>query len=173
MVGLPSVRVIAYTPEWMRLFEEEQSRLQCVIGDHVLEIRHIGSTSVPGLPAKPIIDIGIAVTSFEEAACCIQPLVALGYTYRGENGIPRRHYFSREEPNRYHLHMNEIQSRDWIQTTGFRDYLLRHPETAAEYGELKQRLAEQYSTDIRAYSAGKDAFIQDVLRAGLAKAGEP
>src|SRR5215217_7868021 len=90
-----TVRVVSYSPDWQRMFQEEQGRIQAAVGDYILEIRHIGSTSVPGLSAKPIIDIGVAVASFDEAIRCVEPLVSLGYIYRGENGIPRRHYFIR------------------------------------------------------------------------------
>ncbi len=164
-----TVRVVSYSPEWQRLFQEERDRLQAVIGGYILEIRHIGSTSVAGLSAKPIIDIGIAVESFEEANRCIEPLVALGFEYRGENGIPRRHYFLRTHPVEYHLHMNEIHSWDWIQTTRLRDHLAQHPDVALAYAALKEQLAQQHATDILAYQAGKNAFIEGVLREALAE----
>jgi GrpB-like predicted nucleotidyltransferase (UPF0157 family) len=168
-----TVRVVSYSPEWQRVFQEERDQIQVAIGDYVLEIRHIGSTSVPGLAAKPIIDIGVAVESFEEAIRCIEPLVSLGYEYRGENGIPRRHYFIRTDPIEYHLHMNEIHSWDWIQTTRFRDYLAQHPYAALAYAALKEQLAQQHPTDILAYQAGKNTFIEGVLREALAESDEP
>jgi GrpB-like predicted nucleotidyltransferase (UPF0157 family) len=171
VIGWPegTVRVIAYTSEWQGLFRVERERIQAAIGAYILDIQHIGSTSVAGLSAKPIIDIGVAVESFEEAKRCVEPLVALGYDYRGENGIPRRHFFTRSRPGAYHLHMNEIHSWDWIQTTRFRDYLIQHPDVAVAYAALKKQLAEQYATDIRAYQAGKNAFIEGVLREALAE----
>jgi len=166
VVGLPAgtVQVRPYTVEWRRLFEEEKARITTAIGSAVLDIQHIGSTSVPGLAAKPIIDIGIAVTNFEDATSCVEPLIDLGYRYLGENGIPRRHYFIRGEPRLYNVHMNEIGSPDWIRTTRFRDYLIGHADVAAAYAELKQQLAQQYPSDLPSYHAGKDAFIQRVLR---------
>ncbi|MCJ7551153.1 MAG: GrpB family protein, partial [Anaerolineae bacterium] len=113
MIGLERgvVRLAPYTTEWQRCFEAEKERLQAVIGQYVLDIQHVGSTSIPGMIAKPIIDIGIAVTSFEEARVCIQPIQQLGYEYRGELKIPRRHYFVKGDPRTHHLHMNEIDSR--------------------------------------------------------------
>ena len=163
-----TVCVCAYTPEWQRFFQAEATRIQTAIGSDILDIQHIGSTSVPGLAAKPIVDIGIAVANFEEAARCVQPLVALGYRYLGENGIPRRHYFIRGEPRIFNVHMNERQSADWRQTIRFRDYLRAHPAVAATYAELKLRLAQQFATDFPAYRAGKDGFIKQVLQAALA-----
>jgi GrpB-like predicted nucleotidyltransferase (UPF0157 family) len=165
MIGLPTgvVNVLPYTAGWQRLFGEEQARLWAAIGAYVLDIQHIGSTSVPGLAAKPIIDIGVAVADFEEAVRCIQPLVDLGYRYLGENGIPRRHFFVKGEPRTHNLHMNEIHSSDWLKTIRFRDYLRRHPDAAVAYAEIKLRLAQQYATDLAAYQDGKDAFIKHVL----------
>ena len=170
MLGLPSgiVRVCPYALEWARLFEGEAGRIRAAIGPYALDIQHIGSTSVPGLAAKPIIDIGIAVADFDEAARCVQPLVALRYQYMGENGIPRRHYFVRGDPRMYHVHMNERASADWQQTIRFRDYLRAHPDVAAAYADLKLRLAQQFPTDRPAYQDGKDDFIKQVLQATLA-----
>ena len=167
MLGLASgtVRVCPYAPEWARLFEEEAGHIRAAIGPYVLDIQHIGSTSVPGLAAKPIIDIGIAVADFDEATRCVQPLVALGYEYRGENGIARRHYFILGNPRTYHVHMNERASADWQQTICFRDYLRAHSAVAAAYADLKLRLAQQFPTDRPAYQDGKDSFIKQVLQA--------
>ena len=158
-----AVRVDEYTPEWNGLYREEAERLRAAIGCYVLDIQHIGSTSIPGLAGKPIIDIGIAVENFEDSAVCIEPLVRLGYEYKGEAGIPRRHYFVRGQPTAYHLHVDEIDSDDWRRIIRFRDYLRAHPDTANAYAELKRRLAEQYPNDRPAYLAGKTDFIRQVL----------
>ena len=165
MLGLEkgTVRLVPYTQEWMRLFEDEKSRLQAAVGEFVLDIQHVGSTSIPGMAAKPIIDIAIAVNDFEEAGICIRPIEQLGYEYRGENGIPRRHFFVKGEARSHHIHMNEISSRDWNDQILFRDYLTRHAETAGEYAELKKELARQYPADPVAYLDGKAPFIQQVL----------
>ncbi len=165
MIGLERgvVRVVPYTPEWVRLFEEEKARLEAVIGDYVLEIQHVGSTSIPGMIAKPIIDIAIAVRDFEEARVCIQPVERLGYEYRGELGIPRRHYFVKGDPRTHHIHVNELGSRDWENQVLFRDYLIQHRELAEEYAELKRGLAERYPRDREAYLDGKASFVERVL----------
>ena len=145
------------------LFLEERSRLQACIREYVLDIQHVGSTSIPGMPAKPILDIGIAVADFDEAVRCISPLENLGYTYKGENGIPRRHYFVKGAPRTHHLHMVEIESEAWRNYLLFRDYLINNPETAREYARLKQKLARQFANDREAYQVGKDSFIKAVL----------
>ena len=126
MLGLPSgqIQLSPYEPGWQILFLEERDRLQASIGEYILDIQHIGSTSIPGMPAKPILDIGIAVTNFEEAVRCIPPMEKLGYRYKGENGIPRRHYFVKGDPRTFHVHMVEIESEGWRSNLLFRDYLL-------------------------------------------------
>ncbi len=166
MVGLKrdTVRLTSYTNKWERLFEEEKSRLQGVIGRYVLDIQHVGSTSIPGMVAKPIIDIAIAVKNFEEASVCIKPIEQLGYEYKGENGISRRHFFVKGNPTTHHIHMNEIGSRDWNDLIIFRNYLTHHEEIAKEYSELKMVLAQRYPTDRQAYQDNKAPFIERVLQ---------
>lgn len=165
MLGLPSgqLHLSSYEPDWPRLFLEERERLCAGLGTHVLDVQHIGSTSIPGMLAKPILDIGVAVANFEEAACCIPLMERLGYSYKGENGIPRRHYFVKGEPRTHHLHMLEVASEEWKHHLLFRDYLRENPEVMRAYVELKQRLAAQFAADRQAYQSGKDSFIQAVL----------
>ena len=112
MLGLPSgqLQIVSYEPNWPRLYLAEAARLFASLGNDALDVQHIGSTAIPGLPAKPILDIGVAVANFEEAIRCVPLLEQLGYTYRGENGIPRRHYFVKGNPRTHHLHMLEIAS---------------------------------------------------------------
>jgi GrpB-like predicted nucleotidyltransferase (UPF0157 family) len=166
VIGLEAgtVRVASYSVEWQRLFAEEKSRLLAAVGGYVLDIQHVGSTSVPGLAAKPIIDIGIAVRSYEEASVCVEPIVQLGYAYRGENGIPRRRYFERGSPRSHHLHINEVDSRAWANQILFRDYLIQHPEIAREYAAIKMALALENPSDRDAYLVAKAPFIERVLR---------
>lgn len=159
-----AVRLVAYDPEWKRLFEAEKASLIEVLGTKTLDIQHIGSTSIPGMPAKPIIDIAIAVTDFEEAMGCIRLIEELGYEYKGEFGMPRRHYFVKGEPRLFHVHMSEIDSLEWQNTILFRDYLCTHEEAAKEYAELKAALASKYPRDREAYLEGKTAFVEGVIR---------
>jgi GrpB-like predicted nucleotidyltransferase (UPF0157 family) len=116
IIGLAAGKVLVapYSVEWQRLFAEERSRLLAAVGAYVQDVQHVGSTSIPGMAAKPIIDIGIAVRNFEEASVCVGPIEHLGYEYRGENGIPRRRYFERGNPRSYHLHMNEMGEPDTL-----------------------------------------------------------
>lgn len=165
LIGLEKgvVRLAPHNVEWARTFEAERARIAAAIGSHVLAIEHVGSTSIPGIAAKPIIDIAIGVADYEAARVCIAPMEALGYDYHGENGIPGRHFFTRGDPTVYHAHMHEDTSRPYGNLVLFRDYLLQHPGEARAYLELKQRLAEQYRHDRRAYTEGKAAFIERIL----------
>jgi GrpB-like predicted nucleotidyltransferase (UPF0157 family) len=165
LIGLDRgvVRLAPYNAGWVQVYEAERARIEAAIGTHILEVQHVGSTSIPGIAAKPIVDIAVGVASFEGARVCIAPMEALGYTYRGENGIPGRHYFTRGDPTLYHVHMHEITSRAWGNLVLFRDYLLEHPEEAQAYWALKERLAGQHCHDRRAYTDGKAAFIERIL----------
>jgi len=157
------VRLAPHNPHWKALFEVERQRLQMAIGAYVLDIQHIGSTAIAGIAAKPIIDIGVAVTNFEEAVVCVAPLEQLGYEYKGENGIPRRHYFDYGMPRLFHLHMFEQTSPEWQAHLLFRDFLIGHPETARLYEALKMDLAEKYRNEREKYTNGKGDFIQRVI----------
>ncbi len=153
-----------YRDEWPLLLESEQKIIESAIGDHVVDIQHVGSTAIQGMPAKPILDVAIAVDDFERARVCIDPLVALGYTFRGENGIPRRHYFQKGEPCTHHVHMIEGTSVEWKKLVRFRDMLRADRSTAAHYRRLKLDLWERLPGDRKAYQAAKAAFIGKVLQ---------
>jgi GrpB-like predicted nucleotidyltransferase (UPF0157 family) len=158
------VRLVPYSPDWKLFFILEKAHLQQVLGSAILDIQHIGSTSIPGMPAKPIIDIAIGVQDFERARPCIPLIEGLGYEYRGEFGIPHRHYFVKGNPRLFHLHMSEITSNEWKNALLFRNYLCRHPEAAKEYALLKQQLASKYTQDREAYLEGKTEFIQRIIQ---------
>ena len=164
------VRLATYDPEWPRLFEQEKARLQAALGGQVLDIQHIGSTSIPGLTAKPILDIAIAVENFEAAFACVPLIEKLGYEFMGEHGILRRHYFVKRDPrSTHHIHMLELTNAEYQAHLLFRDYLRLHPEAITQYQTLKQRLAEQHPNDREAYTDGKAEFIGQIL--ALAKSG--
>jgi GrpB-like predicted nucleotidyltransferase (UPF0157 family) len=168
MLGLSSgqLRLSPYETDWPLLFLAERERLCAALGESVqdIQIQHIGSTSIPGMPAKPILDIGVSVTNFEEAVCCIPLLEQLGYSYKGENGIPRRHYFVKGDPRTHHLHMLELASEEWKSHLLFRDYLRGNQEIAQAYAELKRQLAMRFAADREAYQTGKESFIKAVLQ---------
>lgn len=152
-----------YNVNWPTIFNEERAKLLSVVAEHILTIEHVGSTSIPGMRAKPIIDIAIAINNFEEGKICIAPIVELGYRYKGEYGIAKRHYFVRGEPSTYHLHMLEKESSDWQTMIKFRDYLIANQATADQYANLKSTLAIEFAHDRPAYQEAKGVFIKEVL----------
>lgn len=135
-----------------------------VLGDRVLDIQHVGSTSVPGQAAKPIIDIAIAVTSLDRLDELIAPLAQLGYGYKPDAGVPGRKFFAKgpESNQTYHLHISQSGTvfRRLIQ---FRDKLIADAEIAEQYAILKRGLASRYSSDRASYTKGKNEFIAKVL----------
>lgn len=167
MLGLKkgAVKLLPHNEEWHQLFAEEKARLQKAVGENVLAIEHVGSTSICGIAAKPILDIAIAIEKYSDGEKCIIPLEKSGYEYRGENGIPGRHYFVKGEPRTHHLHMAEMESDVWRNYLSFRDYLRQNPLTAEEYNDLKKNLAEVNAENREAYLDGKSDFIAAVLRA--------
>jgi GrpB-like predicted nucleotidyltransferase (UPF0157 family) len=166
MLGLQSgqLQLSPYEPNWPRLFLAEKEQLCASLQNHILDIQHIGSTSIPGMTAKPILDIGVAVSNFEEAIQCVPLLEQIGYKYKGENGIPRRHYFVKGNPRTHHLHMLEATSEEWNHHLLFRDYLCKNAAVAQAYANLKQQLTTRFANDREAYQAGKESFIQTVLQ---------
>jgi len=141
--------------------------LQSTFGHKLLAIEHIGSTSVPGLTAKPIIDIVAAVDSFDDLAGFIEKLQAIGYEYMPERMFVDRKFFPKGlHTNRTH-HLNLVLKDDleqWAKPIAFRDYLRSHEEERAEYARLKLLLAAKYGDDREAYTKAKNDFIQSVLR---------
>lgn len=158
------VIIVEYDPRWPMMFEEEKARLREVIGGKVLALEHVGSTAVPGLGAKPIIDIMAAVTTLDEAMQCVEPLKRLGYIYipAFEATIPERRFFRRGTPRTHHLHLVEPESEFWKRQLLFRDYLRAHPEAAQEYYRLKVELAGKFGSDRDGYTNAKTAFIKSV-----------
>ena len=159
------VTITPYNPNWPVLFEQEKARIQGALGVHAISIQHIGSTSVPGLGAKPIIDVMIAVPSLEEAdAFCIQPMIALGYEYvkTFETEIPHRRYFRKSDETgvrTHHVHMVVINSDWWVDHLLFRDFLRADSNARRAYEAYKRKLAESEWNDSNDYAEAKTDFI--------------
>lgn len=169
MLGLErgTVQVVAYTPVWARIFQEESSLLKQTLGAYAVDIQHIGSTSVPGLAAKPILDIGVAVVHETDVAACVPLLTAVGYSYHGDRGPAEGYFFDRgaEQRRTHYLHMLLADSPGWTNYLRFRNHLIAHPAARDAYMQLKRQLAVQYAVDRAAYTAAKAQFIQDILTA--------
>lgn len=164
-LGLESgtVSLLAAHEAWADAFELEKVRILAAIGNDIVAVEHVGSTSIPGVDAKPILDILVGVRRFEEAQTCVAPMQELGYVYRGEYGIPRRRYFVHGEPRTHHLHMVEVQSEQWQSMLKFRDLLRARSDLAAAYANSKRRLAEIYSQDRASYQREKGRVIGRML----------
>ena len=163
------VQVVPYDPSWPSRYRREAALLREALGDCLVEIHHIGSTSVPGLWAKPIIDLLPVVTAVEEADRRRAALEALGYEYLGEFGIPGRRYLRKGGDHRTHqVHLFGRESRDEIRRhLAVPAYLRCHPDAARDYAQLKRRLARRFPRDIDGYCDGKDAFVKALERAAL------
>ncbi|AGT31058.1 hypothetical protein M493_03760 [Geobacillus genomosp. 3] len=159
------VEVMPYQLRWAALFEQEAERLRQIFDKEIIAIHHIGSTSVPGLKAKPIIDIMAVVTDISRVDECNGAMAAIGYEPKGENGIPGRRYFQKGGDRRtHHVHMYEAGNPHIERHLAFRDYLRAHPKEAERYGNLKEKLAFQFPYDIDSYIKGKELLVLELER---------
>jgi GrpB-like predicted nucleotidyltransferase (UPF0157 family) len=158
------VIIAAYDPGWPTLFQELGTALRGVLGETALRIDHIGSTAIPGLAAKPVIDVQISVVSFEPLDAYRIPIESLGFVHRRDNPDLTKRYF-RERPGERRTHIHVRSAGSWGEQTAllFRDYVRTHGEAAARYGELKVRLAERYRDDRHRYTDEKGPFIWEIM----------
>ncbi|MGE1209756.1 GNAT family N-acetyltransferase [Bacillus pumilus] len=157
------VEVVEFKKEWHEEFHQEKQQLKQIIQKSWIEGHHIGSTSVEGLAAKPIIDILIEVSHIKEIDRKRESFEHLGYQALGENGIKGRRFFQKGGLNRtHHVHVYERNHPDVKRHLLFRDYLRAHPERAVAYASVKEQLANQYPEDIQSYMAGKNEIIKEI-----------
>lgn len=164
------IQVVSHDPVWTAMFESEASRIASAIGQTVVRIHHIGSTAIPKIKAKPIIDILLEVVSVEALDQQTPLLGALGYEVMGEFGIPGRRYFRLDDlqgTRTHQVHAFEAGVANVVRHIAFRDYMRAHPLVAEEYGALKERLANAFPHDSNAYVDGKDAFVKEHERRAL------
>ena len=158
------ITVLKYDPKWKQDYQDEQKKIEDILKENALVIYHIGSTSVPGLAAKPIIDIMVAVRSLEKVDAAADAFSALGYEFLGEFGIAGRRYLRKggdERTRQIHI----FQADDWNNIgrhLAFRQYLSTHEREREEYAKLKRELAQQFPYDIEGYCDGKEAFVRAV-----------
>ncbi len=171
-LGLASgtVRVVPYDAAWPTLYEAERARLASILAAHdvALQLEHTGSTAVPGLAAKPIIDILAGWKANDERTRAMRALETAGYAHRGEQGIAGRDFFRRGDPRQYHLHLVRVGSTFWSDHLTFRDHLRHTPDAATAYAALKLALAERYSSDRGRYTDGKEEFVRAALASARA-----
>lgn len=166
------VEIVPYEPAWPRRFEEEREALRHVLTPWLAgPIEHIGSTAVPGLAAKPVVDIMAGVDTLDGSRDAIEAAATLGYCYFPYQAHLRHWLCKPSDAFRtHHLHLVPVGSAQWIRPLAFRDYLRAHAEIAAQYEQLKRRLAEEFRSDREAYTRNKAPFIDAVTEKALASA---
>jgi GrpB-like predicted nucleotidyltransferase (UPF0157 family) len=167
--SMTTVEIVPHDPSWKDLYRREEHILRAILGKDIIEIHHIGSTSVPGLPAKPIIDILTGVLHIEDVDRYNDAMADAGYEARGEYGIPGRRFFTKGIPKRTHnVHIFQADDPGFRRHLDFRDYLIAHPEAAKKYGEVKKAVAAACDNDIEKYCDGKDSFVKETERKAIA-----
>ena len=165
------ITVTEYDPLWPQKFQAESRLIRGILADNCLAIYHIGSTAVPGLAAKPIIDIMAVVKSLVQVDDAAEDFSQIGYEYLGEFGIAGRRYLRKGGEERTHqIHI--FQADDWANIgrhLAFRDYMRSHEKERVEYAKIKTELAQRFPYDIDGYCDGKEHFVREMERAALSQ----
>ena len=165
MIGLTTdmVELQPYTPEWKDEFNKEKESLLAMLANYDVLIEHVGSTSIEGCPAKPVIDIFVGVESLEYAEMLKPIFIEHGYIFK--INVPNEVYFKKKTNGltTHHIHIADINGEVWNSQILFRNYMRNHPEKLQEYIALKTQLASQFPTDRDSYSRGKKDFIESVI----------
>ncbi len=165
-VGLArgAVRLEPYSPEWSKIYQKETDSLKDKLGGQAKDIQHVGSTAIPNLTAKPIIDIAILVDDLDVAEQWVKPLSELGYWYKGkQSDMPDRRFFAKGAEDNRTVYLHLVNQAEFSRLIKFRDKLSSDPALAVKYSELKQSLAQSHAANREAYSKAKNDFIQNVL----------
>lgn len=161
------IQVVKYDPQWPQAFEQIRLELEQALGELALRIEHVGSTSVPGLAAKPIIDLDVVIGDDADLSLVIRCLEEIGYRHEGDLGIPGREAFgyrAKDHLQKHHLYVCRESSGELRRHVWFRDYLRTHPEAAAGYGAVKQEGARLHPESIDDYIAYKTACILEIYQ---------
>ena len=155
------IELLPYNPCWPNQYQREANLIAEIFSDQLISIHHIGSTAIPGIKAKPIIDIMVVVPAIEQVDQLNQAMIDLGYIPRGEHGIPGRRYFRKgsDDHHSHHVHVYGLGHEAIRLQLNFRDYLRAHPFEAQAYSQLKEALAQQYREDPAGYTEGKTEFV--------------
>jgi GrpB-like predicted nucleotidyltransferase (UPF0157 family) len=173
------VEVVPFSKQWATAFRNEADNIKAIFREECVEIHHIGSTSIPGMHAKPIIDIMIEVQDIEKVDRFNAKMAKLGYEAMGEHGIAKRRFFRKGGDERtHHVHVFQTGSEHIERHLAFKEYMVAHPNKAKEYSKLKQTLAQQFPFAIESYIEGKAPFIKKAEQEALAwyrkrRKGEP
>jgi GrpB-like predicted nucleotidyltransferase (UPF0157 family) len=157
----PAIRIVDHDPAWAGLAGQELRRIEAALGDVAVRLEHVGSTAVPGLAAKPILDLQLSVDAIDPPERYVVPLEALGYLFVPEPESPDYHFFAKppERPRTYHLHVCQAGSEHELRHVAVRDFLRSHAGEAERYAALKREVAARHPQDRLAYIDGKDAYV--------------
>ncbi len=169
----PAVRIVEYDPAWPEIAAAEIGRIAAAVGEAAVRIDHVGSTAVPGLAAKPIVDLQLSVADVDARSRYVEPLVGLGYLFAPDPASPDFHFFAlpAARPRTHHLHVCAAGSEDERRHLAVRDYLRAHPDEVDGYAELKRRLVARAPGDRLAYINGKNSYVAALKVRALAWAG--
>jgi GrpB-like predicted nucleotidyltransferase (UPF0157 family) len=159
------VEVVSYNPNWKKMYKEESEKIKNILNDIIIDIHHIGSTAIPGIKAKPVIDILVEVKDIEGVDQYNYKMKELGYEAMGEYGIPKRRFFRKGANKRtHHIHIFQSGNEEIERHINFKEYLIAHPDKAREYSKLKEELANKYTYDVENYTNHKSDFIKEIDR---------
>ena len=156
------VRLSEHSSLWSQLYREEEQRIRTALGTLIIDLQHIGSTAIPGIKAKPVLDMLAGVAKLENALLCKAPLEAIDYDYIARAGIANDHVFGKGVPRTHYLHVVEYGGAKWDNHLRFRDRLRNDPELAQAYEKLKEELSRKFSDSQEKYHDAKSKFIDEV-----------
>lgn len=158
------IKIVSYDKHWVDLFKDEANRIQQALGECLKEIYHIGSTSIPGMPAKPAIDMMLALDNMDDIPFISEKLTQLDYDSIRRQIIPHVSFFTKRQDStiRFHLHLHERGSPQIRRHVNFRDYVIQHRDVAQDYAKLKIQLAARFTNDACSYVSGKDKLVQEI-----------
>src|SRR6185503_19220240 len=154
-----------YTPLWADLYREEEIRIRAAVGHLIIDLQHIGSTAIPGIKAKPILDMMAGIAQLDQALLCQAPLQAIGYDYIVGAGIANDYVFGKGAARTHYLHVVEYGGEKWTNHLRFRDRLRNDPELAQAYESLKEELSRKFRDSRAKYHEAKSEFINEVTAA--------
>ncbi len=156
--------LVPYSDQWPRMYQEEEEKIKKVIGEKIMDIQHIGSTSIPKTLSKPIIDTSVLIDSFKNVDSLIKPLESLGYRYEPTMSSVERHFFKKGSPTQYHLSIGYTDRGGyWKRQILFRDYLRKHEEVRGEYEQFKLSILREDATIDKSYTSNKNEFVDKIV----------
>lgn len=162
------VEITPYNKDWPLMYEEEAKKLRKIFGSEIIEIHHIGSTSVDGLMAKSVIDIMPVVRDVNQVDDFNIAMNDIGYESKGENGLPGRRFFQKGGDERtHHIHFYGVGDPEIERHLAFRNYLRTHPDAIKKYGSLKKELSQRFPNDIEAYISGKEELVSEIEKKAM------